>query len=188
MRGKSHVIVNTGTVIGAGSTLALMHNSDSNFVTNTADNILGFLFAHNFNVINTSLSMVLMIVFSAVMYLLGSLLPDIDHPYSTLGKIVHIPIKHRTWTHAVYAAVVFFLIGLKWRVFFWLGLGYFGHLFADSFSASGVNWLYPMKNKHHVMKLYYTSQPSEYTTVGIWLAVNILYCIISLCIIFDLFA
>ena len=95
-----------------------------------------------------------------IAFIIGSLLPDIDHPNSEIGKFIHLPIKHRTWTHAIYIPVILFLLSIKYKILFWLGLGYFGHLFWDSFSSKGNNWLYPIKNKFH-LKLYSTGNTSE---------------------------
>ena len=35
-------------------------------------------------------------------YFLGTLLPDIDNPNSLLGRIIHVPVEHRTWFHVSY--------------------------------------------------------------------------------------
>lgn len=186
MRGNDHMIVNVATAMGVGATLLLMDRSSSLSAHNISRSIVGFLFDHDFSVINDTFTMIFVITVSALLYLFGSLLPDIDHPYSTLGRIIHIPIKHRTWTHAIYPAVIFILLGLKWRLVLWLGLGYLGHLLADSVSASGVNWLYPMKNKFHKIKLYHTSDISEYLTTGIWFGLNFVYMIIAVLIAFKI--
>lgn len=55
-------------------------------------------------------------------YFLGNLLPDIDNPNSILGRIVHVPVKHRTWLHAIY---LYLVIGaLRWlHPLFTLGFG-----------------------------------------------------------------
>lgn len=45
-------------------------------------------------------------------YFLGNLLPDVDNPNSILGRIVHVPVDHRTWLHAIY---LYLVIGaLRW--------------------------------------------------------------------------
>lgn len=180
MRGGNHVIMNFSTALGVGGTLAAMHHSDVAFLHNTSDRILKFLFRPDFNVVNTVFSVVMMSAFAAFLYMLGSVLPDIDHPYSGIGKVIHIPVKHRTWTHAIYAVLLFLLLGIKWRLCAWLGLGYFGHLIVDSMSASGVDWIYPKKNNHHFIKLYRTSQFSEKFVVGIWAVVNTLMFVIMM--------
>lgn len=45
-------------------------------------------------------------------YFIGTLLPDIDNPKSILGRMIHIPVEHRTWLHAIY---LYLIIGaLRW--------------------------------------------------------------------------
>jgi inner membrane protein len=97
-----------------------------------------------------------MIIFAVI----GALAPDIDHPQSFISranpltaftsKIVSEHIEHRTYTHTLEAAVVFMV--LSFFIALALGfnlilssigafIGYFGHLFADSFTKSKVPWL-----------------------------------------------
>lgn len=101
---------------------------------------------------------------SILLYALGSVLPDADHPYSPIGKRLHVPVAHRTWLHAIYVPALLLLAGIRIRCLFWLGMGYLLHLFWDSFSRSGIHWFYPHKGKHR-LKLYYTGQASEYVFV-----------------------
>jgi len=83
----------------------------------------------------------------------GSLLPDIDHPYSTLGKYIFPisgAIKHRGFTHSFLAA---FILPLPLLYF---GTGYYFitiwsyllHLLVDTLSPMGVMWLYPIKKRY----------------------------------------
>lgn len=175
MRGKSHIAMNVVTAGTVACTGFLFIKSDlSESLGEISKAVYEFLFD------NGTISMFIFVPAAILLYLLGSLLPDIDHPYSTIGKIIHLPIPHRTWTHAIYVPVILFIAGMWYRLLFWLGLGYFFHLFWDSFSASGVNWLYPKKNKHHVLKLYHTSQPSEYMTVGVSTTLLVIYACIVL--------
>lgn len=74
-------------------------------------------------------------------YLIGCLLPDIDNPASMLGRYVHVPGGHRTWTHSIFAFLVFAALGIRWSVFAWMAAGYFSHLFLDSFSKCGNCWV-----------------------------------------------
>lgn len=108
---------------------------------------------------------------------LGSLLPDIDHPSSFLGKrnkiasgITNKTFGHRGATHSLLGVILVFVIGTFIQfhylsssgkyVTFWLVLGYLLHLIEDSFSKEGIPWLWPYK-KHCSPKLIY------YTTGGI---------------------
>lgn len=99
---------------------------------------------------------------------LGSLLPDIDHPKSTISNLLpplrwpFILTRHRGITHSlaflIGAGVISLMIcktahvglyGQYTAIGMWLG--YFLHLVEDSFSKQGIAWLYPItkpsKNK-----------------------------------------
>lgn len=83
---------------------------------------------------------------------IGALMPDIDKDNSTLGRFVPFVesvIGHRTYTHTIW---VFGLLSFLTIVFsnIWLGVftfGYMSHLIQDSFSLSGIDWIYPFKSK-----------------------------------------
>ena len=109
---------------------------------------------------------------------IGSLLPDIDHPSSFLGKrnkiasgITNKTLGHRGGTHSLLGAVIVFVLGTVIQfhylsasgqnVTFWLLIGYLMHLIEDSFSKEGIHWLWPYKKKRKRPKLIY------YTTGGI---------------------
>jgi len=88
------------------------------------------------------------------MVLLGSLLPDIDSPNSTIvNKIPWLlkPIsylsKHRGIFHSLVmgiplAGAIFYLISRTYGVAFFIG--YFSHLLIDGITLQGVNFLHPI--------------------------------------------
>lgn len=89
------------------------------------------------------------LLWMGLLFTLGSLLPDIDEPNSTLGKYVPFVgavIPHRTITHTIW--VIGVLAGLSW----WLSspymaaltLGYAFHVTQDAFSKQGICWFYPL--------------------------------------------
>ncbi|EGT0000930.1 metal-dependent hydrolase [Clostridium perfringens] len=87
---------------------------------------------------------------------LGSLLPDIDTPYSFIGsrlKIISYPLsiffKHRGGLHSITPIVLILSLGifLKSKFILSISLGYFLHLLGDTFSKSGVNWFWPFSKK-----------------------------------------
>lgn len=82
-------------------------------------------------------------------YSLGLLLPDCDQPGSTLGKYVHIPVEHRTWTHTLWFMLPFIGLGFLFWPFWALAAGMAVHLFCDSLSKCGVCWLYPISKYKH---------------------------------------
>lgn len=72
----------------------------------------------------------------------GSILPDIDHSGSTLGKMIK-PIsrhlRHRGVTHSL-----LFLIAISFLSPY-LGIGVLTHILLDIFNPKGVELLYPWK-------------------------------------------
>jgi len=112
---------------------------------------------------STSLPLSATVVTAAV---LGSLLPDIDHPKSMLGRVtrpvstlVHISVGHRTLTHSLVGLVGFGL--LAYATTFNLGvdlsavlafiLGYGSHILADMLNPAGVKLLYPKKHRYSIL-------------------------------------
>ena len=85
----------------------------------------------------------------------GSLLPDIDHPQSFLGRVFFfcsIPLNkwfgHRRTIHGfalwgVVALAGFFL----WQPIMWLALGSLSHVFIDLLNIAGVHALLPFSEK-----------------------------------------
>lgn len=120
----------------------------------------------------------------------GSLLPDIDHPRSFIGKKSQVVSKvasktlgHRGATHSLVVAILVYL-GALWIarhylspaasfVPFWLFWGYLLHLTEDSFSKNSIHWLWPFsKVKRSARKrlfYYRTGHVSEYLILGFML-------------------
>lgn len=87
----------------------------------------------------------------------AGLLPDIDLPKSTAGKtlkpisyVINKLFGHRTITHSGLwlLLLVFLLIKTDYSVFL-IGttIGYFSHLLADTMTAGGIPWIYPLSKK-----------------------------------------
>lgn len=103
----------------------------------------------------------------------GSLLPDIDHPQSTiarknaftktLSESMAAVGKHRGFTHTtVFVALMTFLLGLllRGRVNAWALItmsfcaGQLSHLFMDTLNAKGIMWFWPISPKAlHIMSI-----------------------------------
>ena len=90
---------------------------------------------------------------------IGSLLPDIDHPKSTVGKLL-LPISiylnkkvgHRTLTHSLLVWVPLNLIGLYfYKPLFFITMGAISHLVLDSWNVSGVMLFNPFSEKLFVL-------------------------------------
>lgn len=179
MTGKSHV---TQNIVFAGIFAETMfwidRTATSESLISFKDNVVSFFF-------DTDMSKAVYIPLCIILYLFGALLPDIDHPYSALGKFIHLPIKHRTWTHAIWLPLIFAVIGIWYRFMMWLAIGYFVHLFWDMFSKSGLMWFYPCKAKTRI-GLYHTGESSEYIIDGIMLAIFLIYTFIVMNNVFHL--
>ena len=108
-------------------------------------------------------------------FALGVLFPDIDSRESLIGRILYIPIEHRTWTHCwlPVALLVIFSSRFIWlRVFV---LGYSLHIAEDAFSYGGIRFFYPLNVG--VRGIYRTGKPSEqvFTAILIGASIAILY-------------
>ncbi len=82
--------------------------------------------------------------------LFGSLLPDIDHPDSKLGKkvkIIGFLFEHRGFFHSIFALILLVLpfMILKLEYIAWpLGIGYLSHILADALTLQGIMFLHPL--------------------------------------------
>lgn len=105
----------------------------------------------------------------------GSLLPDIDHEYSTLSQKSGLALVskglqkvfgHRTITHsllflaavAVLSLPLWKYVGLDWWLALWL-CGVLSHFITDSMTVSGIPWFYPSSKKDrgilpHMLRLH----------------------------------
>lgn len=99
--------------------------------------------------------------------LVGSLLPDIDHPKSFLGRRLLLFSKplnkwvgHRTLTHSLLTLGTLFYLSYETWGFIPLITGLFtgclSHIFLDSLTNNGVALLYPLSKKRYKLgKLKY---------------------------------
>ena len=83
-------------------------------------------------------------VVSSICLIVGSILPDIDHPRSIIGKNVPILpklLKHRGFTHSIIFCVLISFFNV------WLGIGSLVHIIMDMMTKQGVELFYPNKLK-----------------------------------------
>lgn len=102
--------------------------------------------------------------------IIGSLIPDIDHPRSFISRANLLFLGaskaisqtgHRGITHSITGLLVFSIIvylivshlNLNPFVVFAFMLGYTSHLVADSMNPAGVRWLQPFNNKFRISRL-----------------------------------
>jgi len=105
---------------------------------------------------------------------LGSLLPDLDHPGSMLGRrifgISALGLKHRGWMHSLVGLIVFASLFMVIDPKFVPGitLGYFLHLLADTLNPAGIAWLYPISRKRVYIIGVPSGSPLEFLFI-LWL-------------------
>jgi len=104
------------------------------------------------------------VAFTAVMVptIAGSLLPDIDHHNSWIGRrawplsiIIQMGLRHRGAVHSLLAAVISLVVAmgicsfLKVPVAFayYFFFGYLGHLLGDCLTNSGIPLFWPVKKR-----------------------------------------
>lgn len=81
---------------------------------------------------------------SGIYLTFGSILPDIDHHNSFLGK--NIPFvskifKHRGFTHSLLFAIIIWLFNQ------WIAYGILVHIFLDLMTHNGIVLFYPSNNR-----------------------------------------
>ena len=98
-------------------------------------------------------------VISLAMAIGGSLLPDIDHPQSWVGRrlrLISRPLAatmgHRGFTHSILAVIACALL-LRWQglsrgVVAPVVVGYLSHLGADFFTSSGLPLAWPLRRRY----------------------------------------
>ncbi|GEM_PF-950737 len=97
--------------------------------------------------------------FETVLFIIGSVMPDIDHPQSFVGKVlkpISIPIYnrfgHRKLIHSVLLWLPVILVSMFiWTPGMWFGIGAVAHCLLDCFNISGVQLLSPLNNKNFVL-------------------------------------
>lgn len=117
----------------------------------------------------------------------GSLLPDIDHRNSYIGRKVKVASKainklagHRKLFHAplIYLFLYSILLGSVTDKLLLIGinglfLGILSHLVLDSFTLGGLPWFYPLNKKRFSLGSVKTNSKLEDILCGILTCINI---------------
>lgn len=184
MRGGSHLATGVASAAVIADSYILLHSpSAGSFANHVADAVAGFLMD---NTKPVTMYMFLYIPLCAVLYMLGTIIPDVDSPYSMVGRRLYLPVPHRTWTHCWLPLLIFGILGLFVRPSVFLCIGIFVHMFFDSFSASGVYWLYPLKFKIRC-PIYHTGSPSEYIFATLVCVISFAYSVFTVQRIYHIF-
>jgi inner membrane protein len=111
--------------------------------------------------------------------MVGSLLPDIDHPHSFVGRrlrLISVPLAavvgHRGVTHSIFAVMaattsMFLWWGEEWSWLAALGIGYLSHLLGDWMTPSGIPLLWPSRMKFRAPITFFTGGTVEKTVAGV---------------------
>lgn len=114
----------------------------------------------------------------AILICAGSLLPDIDHENTMLGrkfKFIAKMLKHRHFTHSI-------LFVLLCGVFSpYLALGVITHIFTDMMTKQGVKLFYPVKKSIRLPLAKYNSTNSIFESIlrNICIIVCVFICMIK---------
>lgn len=123
---------------------------------------------------------------------IGSLLPDLDHPSSWVGRRVwpvsrplSLLLGHRGLTHSLLAVVAGLVllhdigtVGLPARLIEPAVIGYLSHLAADALTPAGVPLLWPWKRRF-ALPLCSTGGLMETLVVAAGLAANTWLCLMD---------
>lgn len=213
MLGRNHVIANVATLTIIGCTGALVANAGSPHVSEAVNSAKEWLMTTPQGSLHTLLdydvaqagsdpendtwmarlllyvnpvwlSCLAWLALDILGFVVGSFLPDIDSTGSVFGGHIDVLGGHRGITHTIYPVLIFLFIGLFIRPFAWLALGYFGHIFWDTWSRCGVSWFQPVNGyihyksgvkikRGHRLWLYRVGSLSEYVVTGVLVAVAV---------------
>lgn len=147
MMGENHLKVNLHLGLSYFTATSMMMHSNIDIVTYIGTHLTAFFIPRAVSWHNTPFRQcVIYLALTLLLFVLGTLLPDIDSKKSMLGRYIYLPIKHRRWTHTLWVLLVLFLIAVFFPYMRALWAGYFLHLLLDSVSAAGVCWIYPIHN------------------------------------------
>lgn len=199
MMGRNHIVC-TSSMIG---TMLCIHNSIHKMQIGVVSNFWGLhssklVWIQKFDNIIwqhlglpnniTNISALPTICLFTLVILFGTLCTDCDNKNSIMGKLIYIPVEHRTWLHAIWIPALCFFAGLVFKPAMWFALGWFLHEFMDSFSKAGNAYLYPIvgynnygeakvKKGVHNFKLYYAGKQSETVFV---------VCVVVICLLLSI--
>lgn len=175
MMGKNHMIASEAVGLAMLSVTSYInfeyHGVGWYSLRQNTNFVLRYLFSNHHILLNFGL-----LFLAEGLFLLGTLLPDIDSKKSILGRYIYLPLEHRTWTHTIWIVLLFSVISRFCKSIWFLTLGYFLHLMEDSISTAGVCFCYPFSRYKvypsgakvkmgHKWKFYRAGQSSETSCV-----------------------
>lgn len=104
--------------------------------------------------------------FPVVWAMLGSVAPDIDILFDYGFPFTHRGVLH-TPLFVGFAMAALYLATRRTAVAAGAGLGLLSHLFLDTFTYSGIMWLYPVTTEYSLMLVGYDSLVVNYGAVAL---------------------
>ena len=173
MMGRSHVVASAATCVAAASVGRLVLDSGAEVLTPAREAVDLVVSRYVLVTPNPWLEFV-WASGCALLFFLGTILPDIDQPNSLVCSMLRfsIPLPHRRVTHSLWACILFLVLGLRVRPLMYLFAGYVVHVLMDKPSYAGVCLLWPFTRyeeypngafvaRGHKLKLYRTGEGSE---------------------------
>lgn len=90
--------------------------------------------------------------FPLILGMIASILPDLDASFHFMFPFVHRGFLHTPLFMLAGMVVIYALSGSK-KSCFSFGLGYSSHLVLDTFTYSGIMWLFPLKKSFSLQLL-----------------------------------
>lgn len=91
-----------------------------------------------------ALALSYVLAFPVAHAMVGAVLPDVDILFDFRPPFVHRGVVHTPVAGAVIATLLY-LVADDARPALGLALGYLAHLFLDTFTPSGIMWLFPLR-------------------------------------------
>lgn len=110
--------------------------------------------------------------------MVGSLLPDMDHQHSIIGRMLHVSWafgKHRTYTHSALFVVLLYagfhhMLAPAYNLteihIFAFMAGYVSHIVLDMLTPHGVALLYPSLRRWRILPRFVGGLPVEDFTLA----------------------
>ncbi|KFI69501.1 metal-dependent hydrolase [Bifidobacterium magnum] len=180
MLGRHHVSsgIALGTMMVSVPTIAgisIVEHHPNSALGHTAFNWLHHWFTSMHNM--SFLSWVGTLLVGGLVFVIGTLLPDIDSPTSSISRMAHTrhirwPFPHRTITHSIWPLLACLIASPAIPWLLWLAAGMATHIFLDALSTGGVCWIWPITryhrgpggthvNRHHMVRLYRVGTKKE---------------------------
>ena len=173
MKGINHIVTGVSTAVIVDTTLrAVSYETGFDIYNSICQFTEWQLVSETTSQTEQVLFTALVYLINVVLFVIGCLLPDMDQENSLFGRMLYVPVTHRTWTHTVWFITLFAIPAIFARCFIWTVYGCILHIFYDSLSKGGICWFYPISKyrkwtsgaqvkKNHKIYLYRTGEMSE---------------------------